>query len=108
MKKYLFVFVLILFPVWESQAAEFHGTVKGYYVDSNSRALLTLQQGNTSNSPSCSGSGVWDFRFDAASESGRHWAGIILAGKMAGKTVKVGYSPSASDFCDVGYVYYLD
>ncbi|MBL4703802.1 MAG: hypothetical protein JKY54_04735 [Flavobacteriales bacterium] len=105
MKKYLATLILTLgFSVQNSFADEFSGNVKGFYVNNNGVALVTMENGTTQ--PNCP-PGVWQFTFNTEDNGAKEWVSMLLTARTTQSNIKVGYSPNTSNYCSVSYFYFL-
>jgi hypothetical protein len=110
----LVIFIIVFSVSFASSAAiQTQGRVKGFYINNSGTALLKLE-GNIAECGT-NGNGGWDFQYDAASSTdlmlhqvGNQWTSMILAARMAGVEVRIGYEPATSPggYCKLSYVYF--
>lgn len=104
-KKKMMALVVMSFLAVTANADEFTGTVRGLSVNSSSQVWVRLVNGTLV--PNCVGS-TWSFQFGLTTEAGRQWSAMLLAAKVANRSVKIVYTASTTGLCTVSSVYFYD
>ena len=99
------IFLMLINSAVFATNAEFNGTVKGFYVNSNGEVLVNIR--NSASVPDCNNSS-WPFAFNVNDISAKYWLSMLLASKTTEDLIRVGYAPSTVGSCSVNYFYYWD
>ncbi|WP_196161169.1 hypothetical protein [Reinekea sp. G2M2-21] len=108
--KNLFRFVLLSVIAAYSHSAELAGTIKGLYVNQSNLVLLTLNV-QVPGGHSCQKNNMWQFAFPLDSEAHQAMYSTLLATKMSGQAIRVGYNDTCSSVWNAinpSYVYFYD
>ena len=98
---------LLLFTA-PTRAAEFRGTVSGFYINKNGEALVRIKGTVPNQAINCTAGNGWDLTFSSATEVGKIWVSMLMATRLSNSEIRVGYVPNSAGICTVDYFYYYD
>lgn len=104
-KKQFLALVVMGFLATTASADEFTGTVRGFYINGSNQAFLKMLNGSLV--PNCVGT-TWSFQFNPTTDSGKQWSAMLMAAKVANRSIRIGYTASTTGYCTVSYVYFYD